>query len=870
MNSQYETIPRLDEQKAAFTEIRETEESIIITPRSSRSRLWASVHLLLGFLWLAPIVVLLYLNLSGFRIGPSASCRLGGCKADPLGSGGSNWAHKLDRNDHNTLGGLQLVAKALEIWFLFVAISLVYSIAMILASRHGGLPIGLLTSPVEFADPRSLLEVFRAASRSPAQSKIKERALLRLALYLFVIFLAFMCILVNLMGPAVAVLVLPTLQWIDLPKQAQHSFTTSGIGAFPNGTFPGGQDQDVFPNCSTLELAERLYSCTTIPYAASLDSWDDAVVASDSNPIASYSSAQSAGISPEGDVFFTFNTTNNFYDASWAPNRQTLREISLDLDNFETASQNLNHNTAYRDYNSSLNTILKRKGPIFGALENVFHPTNITNTTVGNGREVRCYGGYKWGNGNYTKCLRIGTGWNPLNKKANFEVLTSPESLSERATVNVFFSDTSAYSNEALNHGLIPPSCLINGTVNSQHDCDWTNFFSSNKPDNASIVSFNILSVEISMPREFPGHTVVFEFFTFADFSTYTLDTSPQTNPLYLVQVDDLPDFQKEKLPFVPVDPDWFLAAWSVNQNGLIVNRSAATSLIRGFKATFRNETFANVTREDNGNYENFNSTTLSNTTSLFPDTSNNTLPPSYAAASPTPTVTSQTGPGYGAQSLRIKRQEASTTDAAPSAASSSDLYEFSAATSAYTSLLIGTVSTSSAPTATTTGLRPESDESSPDLDEFYLVNSENDNTKRFDDLALFVYYSHLQALSMVTFTKANLTQNNTDTKDPKHPTLWFYAQVHVWAYGTDSRTSKMGITVTVVGGVCVLVSTVLGLVLRRRERSLTELLLAAIEHRYTGELDHAAGDDGIKAKTRFQIQGHGYDEEVKYQPVLH
>ena len=861
MNSQYETIPKVDEQKSASAEIREVEESLH-TQRSHHSRLWAAVNLLFGFLWLAPIVVLLYLNLSNFRIGPSVSCRLGGCKADPLGSGDSNWAHKLDRNDHNTLGALQLVAKALELWFLFTAISLVYSVAMILASRDGGLPIGLLTSPVEFADPRSLLEVFRAASRSPAQHKIKERALLKLGLYLFVIFLVFMCILVNLMGPAVAVLVLPTLQWVTLHKNAQHSFITSAIGALPNGTLPDGQHQDIFPNCTSEDLAQRHYSCTTIPYAASLDSWDDAVVAADSNLISYYSTAQSAGISPEGDVFFTFNTTKNVYDVAWAPNRQTLREISADLDNFETASQNLSKNTAYGDYNSSLNTILKRKGPIFGALGNVYYPSNITSTTVGDGREVRCYGGYgSWitGNSNYTKCLRIGTGWNPFNKQANFGVVTSQNSSSERATVNAYFSDKSAYYNETLNPVLIPSRCLVNGTVSSQDDCGWAKIFSSQKPANASIMSSNILSVELSMPLEYPDQTIVFEFFTFANFSTYTLDTSPQTNPLYLVQVDGVPDPQKDRLRTVPVDPDWFLAAWSVDQDGFIANRSAAASLIRGLKASFGNETFANATLEDTGDNEYLNSTTSSDGTSASTSPLGNTVAPSYAATSPAPTFASQTTTDDATQPHLIKRQEASTTDAASSAASSSDYYDFNA-----------TASTSSAPAASTTGLTPESDESEQELDMFYNANYENDNDKLSTDLSHFVYYSHLQALSMVTFTKANLTQNNTDTKDPQHPTLLYYALVHVWAYGTDSRTSKLGITVTTLGGLCVLASTVLGLVLRRRTRSLTELLLAAIEHRYNGELDHAAGNDGYKARTRFQLSGHGYDEEVRYRPVHH
>ena len=89
------------------------------------------------------------------------------------------------------------------------------------------------------------------------------------------------------------------------------------------------------------------------------------------------------------------------------------------------------------------------------------------------------------------------------------------------------------------------------------------------------------------MPLKFPDQTFVFEIFTYANFSTYTLDTSPQTNPMYLVQVDDIPEVEKSSLRSIPVDPDWLLAAWSVDNNGLVANRSASLSLIRGLEALF-------------------------------------------------------------------------------------------------------------------------------------------------------------------------------------------------------------------------------------------------------------------------------------------
>lgn len=836
MDTHYETVYEVEEQKSASAHIR----PIRSEQRPLLSRLWASVHLFLGSLWLVPIVVLLWLNLSSFRIGPSASC-LGGCKADPLATDNGKWAVGLDRNDHNTLGGLQLVAKALELWFLFVAISLVYKIAMLLASRDGGLPIGLLTSPVEFADPRALFEIFRAVLRSPGQHRLRERTLPKLCLHLFVIFVVFMCVLVNLMGPAVAVLVLPTLQWVNLPKNAQHSFNASAIAKLPDGIVPGEEDRQIFPNCSSADLDSRFYSCTFIPYAASLDSWDDEVIATDSNRIGYYNTAQTAGISPEGDVFFTINATNSSADVVWAPNRQILREISEDLNNFHDASQDLSQYPAYRAYNSSLTTVLKRKGPVFGAFGNAYIPVNTTRIFVGDQQEVRCYGGYmspSLEDGDYNKCVRIGTGWNHLNKHAGFQVGASLDSSSELANVTAYFSDTSAYYSETFNSGLVSPSCLSNATVSPGDNCDWTRFFSSDMPDNSSDTSTSILGIELSMPREFPEQKIVFEFFIFRGFSTYSLDTSPQSNPMYLVQLDDVLDISS-----VPVDPDWFLAAWSADQDGFIANRSASFSLIRGLKATFGPYSFANATLDDTGDNDYLNSTSSSLPSSTPVSPLSNTLALSTAVTSisskatsfvssathlsvstTAPTAVTTSGPTSGGtgQESRIKRQEAT----------------------------------------------PETVEESPDLDEFSYENSDNDDDKVSDDLVYFVFYSQLQALSMVTFSKSNLTRNNTDTKDPQHPTLWYYARVHVWAYGTDSRTSKLGIAVTILGGVCVLVSTVLGIFSPRRQRSLTELLLAAIEHRYSGELDHAAGDDNLKARTRYRLHEDGHDEVIQYRPI--
>lgn len=103
---------------------------------------------LLTALWLVPIVALIYLNLTGQIIGASAWCFGGRCFVDAwnpkITIPQSNVA-RFNKNDHNLLGGLQLVAKALEIWFIAICAAFVYLVTMHLASKKEGLPIGYLT-----------------------------------------------------------------------------------------------------------------------------------------------------------------------------------------------------------------------------------------------------------------------------------------------------------------------------------------------------------------------------------------------------------------------------------------------------------------------------------------------------------------------------------------------------------------------------------------------------------------------------------------------------------------------------------------------------------------------------------------------------
>lgn len=862
--------------------------------RPKHSWLWIVITQFLGALWLAPIVYLLYLNISSYVIGPSVWCPRGHCHADPLASDAVGRAQIFDRHDHNTLGAMQFVAKALELWFIFVACALIYHITMLLASSEHGLPVGLLTSPVEFADPRSLIDTVRSAVGSRHQRSVTISAGAKAKLSIFIAFVAFMCLIVNIMGPAVAVLVIPTLQWVNLPKNASHTLQAFHLGDMPMNRSDGGW---IFPMCWPEDITDRLYSCTADAYAASLDAWVDSAVASDSQIVDQNNGTLYSGISPEGRVFFTFNVTNNLTtQVAWVPNRQMLREISSDLDLFTDASSAASSpnkqyvsapievandqteasnytfyteetviNTPTKDFSAyinSLQTILKRQGPIAGALGNVYYPTNASLKTIDTNKWVQCFEGYTASvpgldayndDPSYTKCLKLGTGWDPTYEIANFTVYGSSSS----ALVQVYFSDKATYLSEELDSDLLE-ACRISSSLTGQKRCPWNTIFDDNHLNGAmNNLRTNLITVEVTMPYDHPDKYFVLEAVTYVYNATYTLDTSPVSNPNYMVQIDGVPDPATVGIEPVAVDPDWLLAAWSVDYNGsLYSNRSVANNLIRGLEALFSDTSFGN---EDNSAYNNYTSSY-----SGFAETATS----QEAFATDLPTAAATSTDASEAQTTESNTFSNTAQASSPTSATGNLNKRQAITTTAATSLADSTPSYSYTSATITSAVRPDDYENTYYNDEFYDRSSDSATEKAPTDLQNFIYFSFLQSLSMVSFDKANFTTPHKDPKDPEHPTLHYWAMVHVWAYGLDSRTSKFGVAVASLGCVVVIASTLLGLVVRRRQRSLTELIVAAIEHQHRGELDHANGDGEIAARFRYKIHEDHMDGRVRFVPI--
>ena len=181
------------------------------------------------FLWLLPIAALLALNFEKYIVGASAWCPDRDCYVgwfNPVRSVPLQNLRSFDKRDHNLLGALQFVAKALEIWFSLIATALVYIITFLIAGKRDGLPIGYLTRPSEFANLPGLLDpllwrTLPSVSRRKGKAESKSY---RPRIYLFISFTILLCLICNLMGPATAVLALPSLQWITTPHLGNHTF----------------------------------------------------------------------------------------------------------------------------------------------------------------------------------------------------------------------------------------------------------------------------------------------------------------------------------------------------------------------------------------------------------------------------------------------------------------------------------------------------------------------------------------------------------------------------------------------------------------------------------------------------------------------
>jgi hypothetical protein len=561
----------------------------------SKTRSWRKTLFVQSFalLWLAPILFLLVINIQGYTIGPTIWCPARNCWVDFYNADTEAVQRQLrdyNHDDHNVLGGLQLVAKALEVWFETIAVYLVYLVTMDIAGLESGLPIGFLMRPFEFSRAPSLFDkLLWQSGPSFLGAKTKKSKAYRTRIYLYILMTIALCALCNLMGPSAAVLVLPALQWIDTDKVGNTQFASI------NGAQPPRSDTWLWSaataaNLSCLSSTARpgQYSCFQSSFGLALDSW-----------LSSYMSFGGSGLTQQYALSFSINYTLSSSSASaqtyqadntayWAPNRQTVSDLNTDLtavalvksgadgDIYRKANVSLEPFESFAAYNGSLQLSLQRDGPILGALISEWIGINNTNswtTIISPDLQVRCYESYSVeflthvsDATTYTKCVRIGSGWSSVNKAADFTILGAydynQQTVGPNVTVNIFSSDKAAFFEGGRFPEWFSSACRVNGTLPSGTDCDWNRIFQIDPSSPIANRSSNVNTIEMHMQDGVSSAILAADFTAFLGFTTYALDPSPLSNPSGLVTTNNI--VQSAPDPLV-IDPAWILAAWSSN-----------------------------------------------------------------------------------------------------------------------------------------------------------------------------------------------------------------------------------------------------------------------------------------------------------------
>ena len=414
-----------------------------------KAKLSFTFSVLVGLAWLAPMMTLLWLNFTNHVVGARVPCLHNECVVNDYSDlqAYSN-LEQYEMDSHDTDGALQLLAKALEIYFVYMAGSLVWMVARLLLQSRSGLPAAYLMRHVECGDILTMREpTFWTALRRPKGPGGLRRRDMR-SVYLFVFLCAIpVTIIASLMGPAVAVLLIPTQQSLDAPQLPQQQFLRLLVGDAPTSV----------SGCSGAQLSARRYSCAAAAYGSVVDSLSESYDTALDQLIPYYQTSDNRLTSTpwltfERQLSFTLNTTYNIRDLEradesdlfqnvigWAPNRQLIRELANDAQAFI--------NDTPLEFKTALQSSLERTGPILG-FRSALDAVLLSNTVIGSTRDIRCY----WEPNNDWRdiapdttgvCFRSGSGWADFSSsEAGFRVNDTRESsTSPVVAADIFYVD---------------------------------------------------------------------------------------------------------------------------------------------------------------------------------------------------------------------------------------------------------------------------------------------------------------------------------------------------------------------------------------------------------------------------------------------
>ncbi|KAF2173365.1 hypothetical protein M409DRAFT_15650 [Zasmidium cellare ATCC 36951] len=442
-------------------------------------------------------------------------------------------------------------------------------------------------TPFEFSRLPALFDVLLwKIAPGLGEARSKSARIYRRRIYLLLLLIISLCALCNLMGPATAVLVLPTLQWIDTANVGNSSFVGMNAANPPQA----GNWFIQTSNCTANEAQTFNYSCAAPTFGSALDVWLESI------------RNTAPGVTQQDQLTFNINTTYSIstdgpltarYNSSlyWAPNREILSNLSADFlavgllslgvdeKTWEQNVGSLDSYNSYAEYNSSLNLAILRNGPILGAIVNnwiSFDNASVTVVEVAPNQQIRCYDSYNLdsfdgtSSGNYTKCIQTGTGWSPSNKMSNFSVAGTYDYATTRVVrpdtqISIFSSEKAAFLENGVLPDWLPGDCLRNGTVPTGTNCDYNRLFTMDHSSPVANRSSNVNTMEMTTRQNTTSVTAAIDFIAFLGFTTYTLDASPITNPSQVIQTEDIDNTQTS----ITIDPSWMLADFSADAGSI-------------------------------------------------------------------------------------------------------------------------------------------------------------------------------------------------------------------------------------------------------------------------------------------------------------
>ncbi|KAI9779554.1 MAG: hypothetical protein M1839_007363 [Geoglossum umbratile] len=532
---------------------------------------------LLSLFWCAPALWVLVVNFQQHAVGPSLACAK--CYPNPVFSNYSGELARLAVADHNVVGVLQLVAKILEIWFVALAASFIHDIISLRAKREGGIAFGLLTAYLEFKD---MPYIFSPHLWGSASVQTRRRAG-SITGYLLVILVVALALEAALIGPAMAVLLIPTVRF------RMVRYVKGPIARIAAADPP--RNFSLTLDCSSQLLSIGNYSCTESPYSSSLDAILSSAVFSN---ITQPGAFLAPGISQEGSVFFQLNATlgdpKEVKKYLWSPNRYVLRQVSAEFREEASGSLNRSFGLPALDIDNSQQTFYHRVGPTLSGV-GLCVSANFSVNVLAPGKEIRCYGvGRAYGIDSFLNtCVKYGSGWGPGYDQSQFflgweDYWDNTWVASVNATI--FQSDQITYI--PWGGRTCPMTQAYNGQWLYDETCPWNSLFNSSNPIPATFVEYHVPGVT------YPNQTVMCWSETSLGFRDYVLDSlGVQPDRLDLVTVNDLPDVDEKP---VRMHPDWLLAGWSVDRNGTVRSRRAsARAVVTGIKLTIDDPSTGNL-----------------------------------------------------------------------------------------------------------------------------------------------------------------------------------------------------------------------------------------------------------------------------------